>query len=72
MIKPGEVKKGVKGIGDNKRCNLGALPDESSRIYNLSHPVAGKGEDVPQDDKPEETFELKPSWPVYTVLDHSE
>ena len=70
MIKPGEVKKGVKVIGDNKRCNLGALPDESFRICNLSHPVAGKGEDVPQDDKPEEASEFEPTRSGYAVMVH--
>ena len=65
MVKPGKVKKSIKGVGDNKSCNLGSLPDESFRIYNLSHPVAGKGEDIPQDDKPEKTFKLKPPWICY-------
>jgi len=72
MVKTGKVKKGIKGTGNNKSCNLRALLDESFRIYNFSHPVAGKCEYIPEDDKPEETFELKPSWSVYTVLDHSE
>ena len=68
MVKSGQVKKSIKGIGDNETCNLGSLLDESFRIYDLSHPVAGKSEDVPQNDKPEETFELKPSWSGYPVL----
>ena len=68
MVKPGKVKEGIKGIGDNKRCNMNSLLDKSFRINNFSHPVAGKGENIPQDDKPEETFEFKPSWSTYTVL----
>jgi hypothetical protein len=70
MIKPGEVKKSIKGVSYSKRSNMGSLFDESFRIYNLSHPVAGKGEDIPQDDKPEETFELKPSRSGYAVMVH--
>jgi hypothetical protein len=72
MVKTGKVEKGVKGTGDNERCNMGSLFDESFRIYNLSHPVAGKGEDIPQNDKPEETFEFKPTGSGYVILDHSE
>ena len=78
MIKPGEVKKEIKGISDNKSSNLGSLLDKSFRINNLPHPVAGKGEDIPQDDKPEEAFEFKPSGISYTErvnlvqqIDHS-
>ena len=68
MIKAGKVKKSIKGLCDNKSCNLVSLPDEFFRIYNLSHPVAGKGEDIPENDKPEETFEFKPSRVGYTVV----
>ena len=60
MVKPGKVKKSIKGVGDNKSCNLVSLRDEFFRIYNFSHPMAGKGEDIPHDDKPEETFKLEP------------
>jgi len=49
---------------------MGSLFDESFRIYNLSHPVTGKGENVPQDDKPEETFELEPTRSGYAVMVH--
>jgi len=72
MVKSGKVKKGIKGTGNNKSCNVRSLFDESFRIYKLSHPVPGKCEYIPQDDKTEKTFELKPTWPVYAVLDHSE
>ena len=65
MIKTGEVKKGIEGISNNKSSYLGSLPDESFRVHDLSHPVTGKGKDVPQNDKPEEVFELKPSRVCY-------
>lgn len=68
MVKSGQVKKGIKGVCYNKRSNMGSLPDESVRIYNFSHPVAGKGEDIPQDYKPEETFELKPARSAYAAM----
>ena len=70
MVKSGQIKKSIKGVSYNKRSNMGSLFDESFRIYNLSHPMAGKGEDVPQDDKPEETFELKPTRSGYAVMVH--
>ena len=65
MIKQGKIKKSIKGVGDNKSCNLVFLGDESCRIYNFMHPVAEKGEEIPQDDKPEKTFKLKPPWICY-------
>jgi len=68
MVKPGQVKKSIKGICYSKRSNMGTLHNESFRVYNLPHPVAGKGEDVPEDDKPEETFELKPTLPGYAAM----
>ena len=72
MVKPGKVEKGIKGTGDYISCNLGSLLDESFRVHKLPHPVAGKCEYIPQNYEPEETFELKPSGPINTVLDHSE
>jgi hypothetical protein len=70
MVKTGKVKKGIERIAYDKSCNLGSLLDKTFRIYNLSPPVAGKGEDIPQDDKPEETFEFKPTWSGYVILVH--
>jgi len=46
MIKQGKIKKSIKGVGDNKSCNLVFLGDESCRIYNFMHPVAEKGEEI--------------------------
>jgi hypothetical protein len=68
MIKAGKVKEDIKGFCDNESCNLVSLLDEFIRIYNLSHPVAGKGENIPENDKPEETFEFKPSRVGYAVV----
>ena len=70
MVKTGKVEKGIKGTCDNKICNLGSLLDESFWIYYFSHPVSGKGKDIPQDDQPEKSFKLKPSRSGYAILDN--
>ena len=68
MVKPGKVQKCIKRAGDNKSCSLGSLLYEFFRMCKLSHPVPEEGEEIPQDDKPEEVFELKPSWTFYVVM----
>jgi len=61
MVKPGEVKYNVENIGDHETRHLCAVLNEPFMIDQFSHPVAGKGQNIPQNNKPEKAFELKPA-----------
>ena len=60
MVKAGEIEYCIKRIGDQKSGQLGTFMYKPCRFHNFSHPVAREGQEIPQDNKPEKAFELKP------------
>jgi hypothetical protein len=60
VVKAGEIEYCIKRFGDQKSGQLSTFMYKPCRVHNFSHPVAREGQDIPQDNKPKEAFELKP------------
>ena len=61
MIEAGEIEQCIKSIGYHESGQFCPLVNKPFPGHNLPHPVAREGQDIPQDNKPEEAFELKPA-----------
>jgi len=61
MIEAGEIKEKVEQIVNGIAGDLSVNSYELFRTDDLPHPVAGKGEQVPAKNEPQEHLELQPT-----------
>ena len=61
MVEPGQEKQRVSKVAYCKRYSLSVGLDEVLSGYKFIHPVAGKGQQIPEDDQIEKNPEFAPA-----------